>query len=89
MGNQYKKIDIVAPNGKARIPGARAFQFSGSVFTATIKSEEVNYGPSGAATSSVINSVSFDGDATPSNIIPVAASQFTSSNGTTTIIVYS
>ena len=85
----YQKIRIVSPATSARITDAKAFQFSGSVFTATIKTEELRYGPSGAATMSVSSTTAFDGDATPAGIIPVAATQFTSSNATTTIIVYS
>ncbi len=86
---EYTKIQFVGPGAAtARIPDARAFQFSGSAFSATIKTEKTIV-TNGIPTGSVISSATFLGDATPTNIIPVAATQFTASSNGTTIIVYS
>jgi hypothetical protein len=84
----YQKIRIVAPNTKEYIGDAQAFQFSGSALSATVTTEGMRYNSSGVATIYTSSTAAFTPGA-PTTIIPVAATQFTSSNTTTSIIVYS
>ena len=82
---------MVGPGAaKVRIPEAKAFQFSGSAFSATVKGDEQRYDKVNDVYASYETyAATFLGNATPANIIPAAATQFTCSNNTTTIIVYS
>ena len=84
----YQKIKIVSPATSAHIPDAQAFQFSGSALSATVTTEGMRYNSSGVATMYTSSTATFTAGA-PTTILPVAATQFTSSNATTSIIVYS
>ncbi len=81
----YSKLRVLDFTTKARIPEARAFMITGSAISATVKVEDRVSGSSSVTETLTINGNVF----ATGSIIPLAATQFTSSNNTTHILVFS